>query len=378
MRGRAAGYGRRATAVLAGFVVAACGPTKGHAQTSSDGGAGPVSRRVAITFDDLPANSFRPGLEAFRRVTGPLVAGLARHEIPAIGFVNESKLYVDGELREERVRLLGTWVEAGLELGNHSYSHPDLHSTPLDAYERDVLRGEEVTRRLLATVGRLPRFFRHPFLHTGTSLEVRDAFDAFLAEHGYRVAPVTIDNQEWIFARAYDHALARHDDALADRIADSYLAYMDGVFAYYEAQSVALLGREIRQVLLVHANQLNADRIDRLLGLIEARGYAFIPLDEALEDPAYEHTDEYAGTGGITWLHRWALTEGKRGEFFAGEPEVPAFVQAVFDDPPAPDGGAPLSGRGGIGTRPESAPSRSGTPASGGSGPRTPSERPPS
>jgi hypothetical protein len=46
-----------------------------------------------------------------------------------------------------------------------------------------------------------------------------------------------------------------------------------------------------------------------------------------LQDPAYQSTDEYVGSGGITWLHRWALTQGKRGEFFKGEPEVPAWVE---------------------------------------------------
>lgn len=293
-------------------------------------------RRVAFTYDDLPANSFRPSLEAFRRVTHPLVEALVRHGIPAIGFVNESKLYVDGKLSGERVRLLETWIEAGLELGNHSYSHPDLHSTPLETYRRDVLRGEEVTRRLLEAAGRAPRFFRHPFLHTGRSLETRAAFEAFLETHGYRVAPVTIDNQEWIFARAYDHAISRGERGLADRIADAYLEYMDRVFGYYEAQAVAILGYEVPQILLLHANRLNADAVDELVALVQARGYAFVSLEEALEDPAFARPDEYVGPAGITWLHRWALADGKRGEFFAGEPEVPAFVQEVFDDPPPP------------------------------------------
>lgn len=34
-------------------------------------------------------------------------------------------------------------------------------------------------------------------------------------------------------------------------------------------------------------------------------------------------------TACITWLHRWALTTGKRGAIFAGEPEVPNWVQTL-------------------------------------------------
>ena len=61
--------------------------------------------------------------------------------------------------------------------------------------------------------------------------------------------------------------------------------------------------------------------------MIQSRGYRFVRLEEALQDEAYRSPDSYAGTGGITWLHRWALTQGKRGSFFAGEPEVPDWVQ---------------------------------------------------
>lgn len=312
-------------------------PRPPAAASERPGGAG-APRRVAVTFDDLPANSMYDDLAVHRGITDGLLAVLSRRGVPAIGFVNEAKLYEGGRLVPERVALLRAWLESGLELGNHTYSHPDLHTTPLDEYRIDVLRGERVTRQLLADVGREPRFFRHPFLHTGRSLETRDALEAFLAEHGYRVAPVTIDNQEWIFARAYEHA--GRDDALRRRIGDAYLVYMDSIFGYYEAQSRALLGYEPPQVLLLHANRLNADRLDALLDVLRRRGYAFVSLEEALEDAAYAHPDEFVGSSGVTWLHRWALTEGKRGAFFDGEPLVPAFVQEAYESRPAPRAGA--------------------------------------
>jgi peptidoglycan/xylan/chitin deacetylase (PgdA/CDA1 family) len=296
--------------------------------------AGQVPRRVVFTYDDLPANIYRGDVATMREVTDGLLAGLRRHRIPAIGFVNESKLFTDGTLEDARVALLRAWLEGGLELGNHSYSHPDINTTPLDEYEADVLRGERVTRALLAESGLEPRYFRHPFLHTGLDPETRSAFESFLKEHGYRIAPVTIDNQEWIFARAYDHAHVRGDAELKGRIATEYVAYMDSIFGYYEGQSRALLGYELPQVLLLHANRLNADAMDPLVSALRARGYEFVTLDEALEDDAYGLPDEYVGRAGITWLHRWALTQGKRGEFFAGEPGVPSFVREAYDDPP--------------------------------------------
>ncbi len=329
LAGRAALAGRIALVGLVTLAspVALASPLLGQAQ-----GGG---RSVAVTFDDLPANVFRGGLDDHREVTRLLLAAIGRTGIPVIGFVNESKLEADGKVDPVRVALLREWVDAGHELGNHSYSHPDINTTPLDEYRIDVLRGERVTRELLAEAGRVPRYFRHPFLHTGLDLDTKRAFEAFLDEHGYRVAPVTIDNQEWIFARAHDHAHVRRDPKLANRIEEAYLTYMDSIFGYYEAQSRALLGYELPQVLLLHANRLNATTLDRLVERIRRRGYSFITLDEALEDPAYALPDEYAGRAGITWLHRWALTQGKKGEFFAGEPDVPGFVLTVFEEVPS-------------------------------------------
>ena len=121
---------------------------------------------------------------------------------------------------------------------------------------------------------------------------------------------------------------------LAARIADAYVEYMDAVTGYYEQQADALFGRPISHTLLLHANRLNARALDRLLDDFRARGYEFVPLAEALEDPAYDSPDEFTGRGGITWLHRWALTAGKRGEFFGTEPDLPRFVHDVYRDPP--------------------------------------------
>jgi peptidoglycan/xylan/chitin deacetylase (PgdA/CDA1 family) len=286
-------------------------------------------RRIAVTFDDLPLGRSSAPVALQESVTVALLDAITRQKVPAIGFVNEAKLLDSaGGLDLRRARLLEAWLSAGLELGNHTFSHPDLHSTTLAEFERDVLRGEAVIRPLLAGVGRVPRFFRHPFLHTGRSVAVRDSLETFLAEHGYRVAPVTIDNGDYLFARAFDLARDRRDAREAERIAAEYLSYMQQVTAFYEQQSLAILGREIPQVLLLHASALNAATFDGLMILLRDRGYRAVPLDVALADPAYRSPDSYTGPAGISWLHRWALTRGMPGSTFAGEPEVPARISS--------------------------------------------------
>ncbi|MGI8898298.1 MAG: polysaccharide deacetylase family protein [Pyrinomonadaceae bacterium] len=283
-------------------------------------------RTVAVTIDDLPVISLRSDLTTQTAITRKLLRAIKSHQVPAIGFVNENKLLTNGQRDERRVALLQMWLDANLELGNHTFSHPDLHRTPLDTFKEDVIRGEEVTSRLLKAKGRTLRYFRHPFLHAGNNIETKLAFEEFLAERGYRIAPVTIDNSEWIFARAYENAVVRGDKQMARRIAEVYILYMDKKFDYFEQQSKALFGYEMKQVLLIHANALNADYFDRLARMIKKRGYEFISLEEALTDKAYASADTYAGPAGITWIHRWAITAGKDDEFFGGEPRTPAFV----------------------------------------------------
>lgn len=276
-------------------------------------------RAVAVTFDDLPATpagAVAGDVTSLADLTRKLLAAVRKHQVPAVGFVNEGKLFVANEGADglaRRTDLLRMWLDAGLELGNHTYSHRDLNTMPLEQFQADVLRGESVTRRLSKQRGTRLRYFRHPFLHVGSDLAVRRAFEAFLVTHGYTVAPVTVDNDEFVYAAAYAGALRRGDAATAVRIADDYLRYMEEVFTFFEDVSRRVTGREIPQVLLLHANTLNADRFDALAEMLKRRGYRFVSLDHALGDPAYRLRDEFVGAPGNSWFNHWEITAGRPG-----------------------------------------------------------------
>jgi len=277
----------------------------------------PSERRVAVTFDDLPASgagSVATDASSLEVLTRKLLDAVRRHAIPAIGFVNEHGLFVGDSSSAEttrRVEVLELWVDAGLELGNHGYSHRDLNTTPLEVAQADVIRGEAITRELLAARGRTLRYFRHPFLHVGADLPTRVAFETFLARRGYTIAPVTIDTDDFAYAAAYAAALRRGDKATAMRIGDDYLRYMNDVFGYFEGVSRRVIGREIPQVVLLHANSLNADRFDTLADRLVERGYRFVTLQQALADPAYRQPDRFVGAPGNSWFNHWEVTSGR-------------------------------------------------------------------
>lgn len=284
-----------------------------------------ATRTIAVTIDDLPVVSTRRDLANRQEITKKLLGHIKKAKVPAIGFVNENKLY-NGDVRDEKqIDLLRMWVNDGLELGNHTFSHRSLNVIPLNEYQADLVKGEAITRELLAKKKKKIRYFRHPFLQTGLSMEVKEPFNAFLKQHGYTIAPVTIDNADYIFSAAYDKAFDSGDKDLMKRVGDAYVPYMEAKIDYWERQSMRLFGREIAQTLLIHANFVNSDYFDDLAAMFKRRGYDFVTLDEALNDEAYRQPDKFTGRAGISWLHRWTLDKGK--EFLVpDEPMVPDFV----------------------------------------------------
>lgn len=290
-------------------------------------------REVAITVDDLPGalpgNDFAYGdLKELQKINHGIPAVLKAHHAWAIGFVNERKLQVRGE-RDARAELLQMWLDAGLFLGNHTYSHADFSTTPLQEYEDETIRGEVVTGALLKAIGQKEQYFRHPYLDTGMSLDVKNAFDAFLKERGYTIAPVTIEDADYVFNDALAHAYETKDKKLAAKAKKEYLEYVDTVFNYGESESAKLFGRQIPQVLLIHDNELNTECLDALLTKLEERGYKFIPLEQAMTDPAYATPDLWVGTG-VLWMERWKIAMGLKPEPDKG-PDPPKWASDIFD-----------------------------------------------
>ena len=285
------------------------------------------TRRIAVTFDDLP----RTGpLEEYcdadsvlalnRRLLGHIEA----YEVPAAGFVNEGRCRDSGVLEQ----VLTLWLNAGHTLGNHTFSHTNLDAVPLETYIADLERGEPVTRRLLNERGDSLRYFRHPQLHAGADSAKWHGLRAYLDANGYVVAPVTIDNQEWVFEAVYSRAKRRGDTAMMARVAEAYVPHLSAVVEHFETWSEEVVGCEPPQVLLLHANDINADHFGRVAAMLRDRGYVFISLEEALADPAYELTDGYIGPRGLSWVHRWALGKGMEIE---EEPREPEWVADLFE-----------------------------------------------
>ena len=244
-------------------------------------------RTVAITVDDLPYDGSGRLLRAFRE-----------HHVPVTGFVIQKRVE---DLGSHGTAILEEWISQGFDLGNHTYSHPDINQLSVEQIQDEIVRGE---------AGRHPAYFRFPMNHTGDTKAKHDAVATFLSRRGYKLATCTIDNSDYLFNSAYVRMLANKDEDSARKLRVEYLAYTSMEIDYYAALNRKVFGYEPPQVMLLHDNRLNADVIEQVLALFEEKGYKFVSLDAAQSDAAYRTPETYITKYGPMWGYRWANVRG--------------------------------------------------------------------
>lgn len=289
------------------------------------------TRTMAVTIDDLPYVKFREGPYVARAqvATAKILNALKKHKVTAVGFVNEHMLEAAGQ-REARIDLLRQWVKDGMILGNHTYSHPDFNRLTVEQFQEEITKGEVVTRQLMKSRQPYQLYFRHPMTHTGDTREKKEAIEQFLLARGYKVTPHTIENSDFIFNVGYAQALEKGDEALAKRLREEYLNFTIAATEFAEKISPQVFGREIPQLLIIHANDITADSLDEMLRRFAERGYKFVTLDQVMSDPAYQTKDTMVTKFGPTWLWRWTKSKGMDLDF-TGDPDPPKWVMDLYN-----------------------------------------------
>jgi peptidoglycan/xylan/chitin deacetylase (PgdA/CDA1 family) len=319
--------GAARTGVLLALAVLGAGP--GIAAEPFNLSAIGTKRSVAITFDDLPAakHSFQADLlndpKAFIRRNGKLLRELGRMKVPVAGFVSSSFQPKSWDLEDVHA-LLEVWEKAGSTLGNHTTSHRDYHETKPEAYFADILSGQQY---LESVAGRLPagqKYFRAPYLHRGANQAARDLLARYLVDNSYRIAPVTIDLQDWMFAEIYAWAEANHDPR-KDEIVQAYFEYLDASIEHYALLSAAVEGRQTPHVALLHANALNYDHIKEVIERFRRQDFEFISLETALLDPVYQRMPSASGS----WIRGWQEQEGLPG---VAAPTPARYLGSLYTD----------------------------------------------
>lgn len=241
--------------------------------------------KIAFTFDDLPAHGSLPQGTTREEIARKILAALHDAGAPPVyGFVNGEAL----EREPGSDAVFRAWRAAGQPLGNHTWSHMNLTQHPLAEFEADATRMEPVLRQQMKDEDW--HWFRFPYLSEGDTPEKKNGVRAFLAQHGYRIAAVTVSFGDYQWTEPYARCKAKGDTRAIEALKSSYLAAADETIGYSRGLSQKLYGRDIPYVLLMHIGGLDAEALPQLLQLYRSRGFQFVTLAEAESDPFYRES----------------------------------------------------------------------------------------
>ena len=244
---------------------------------------------VALTFDDLPAAGGLPAGETRTGIAARLAGELnARRLRGTYGFVNAIDLDDDPDAQQA----VAVWISSGMNIGNHTWSHPSLTRVSAEAFEHDIALDEPALRQYAGN--RDWHWFRYPNLEEGDTLEKRNAVRAWLRQHGYRIAEVTLTIQDDDWSDPYNRCLAKHDDAGIAWLKQSYLDNAAEFIRLGREEEQIAFGREIPNVLLLHATDFTTLMLPSLLDLLHHEGFRFASLSKVEKNPAYA-LDPHAG-----------------------------------------------------------------------------------
>jgi peptidoglycan/xylan/chitin deacetylase (PgdA/CDA1 family) len=242
-----------------------------------------LAQEVAITFDDLPAHGPLPAGTTREDVTRKILAAFKEAKVPEVyGFVNAGKL----EGHPEDLKVLQLWREAGQPLGNHTLDHMSLNNSPLEAFEDNVARNEATLRELMGRKNW--HWFRYPYLDEGDTLEKRRGARAYLKDHHYRIAQVSIDFEDYAWNAPYARCSDKKDEMAIAWLKESYLKTAADYVKLGRDMSQQLFHRDIKYVLLMHIGAFDAEMLPQLLAQLKQEGFKFIKLKDAQKDSVYK------------------------------------------------------------------------------------------
>lgn len=262
-----------------------------------------AAQKLAITMDDLPSNGMlAPGVTRAETATKVLAILKKRHVPPVYGFINAKKL----EGSADGAEALKLWAAAE-PVGNHTYSHMDLEQNTAEAFEREIEENEPALELLArkAGVGDDWHWLRYPYLREGDTVEKRRAVRAYLRAHGYRIAQVTLDWEDYLWNTAYARCAAKGDAKSIEWLRSSYLSTASEFLDLGREQAKLIYGHEINYVLLMHLGAFSSTILPEALDLLKKKGFKLVPLEEAESDAAYEGDPDVGLHDAGTLLDQW-------------------------------------------------------------------------
>ena len=260
-----------------------------------------AAQKLAITMDDLPLNGMLPPGVTRADMTKNVLAILKKRHVPPVyGFINAKKL----EGSPDGADALKLWAAAE-PVGNHTYSHMDLEQNAAEAFEREIEENEPTLELLKGDAKDDWHWLRYPYLREGDTVEKRRAVRAYLKAHGYKIAQVTLDWEDYLWNSAYARCVAKGDTKSIAWLRSSYLNTASEFLDLGREQAKLIYGHEINFVLLMHLGAFSSTILPDALDLLKKKGFKLVTLEEAESDPAYDGDPDVGLHDAGTFLDQW-------------------------------------------------------------------------
>ena len=223
-------------------------------------------RSIAITMDDLPFVG-----EGANFHLNLIIDCIKKNNIPVTGFM------IGESVGSKTWPVLERFREVAKGLGNHTYTHPSLDQMNAEAYIDEIAHTD---RKLQALITQ-PKYFRYPYLAMAAGDKKENVLD-YLAFHHYQVAPVTIDSKDFIFNQQLLAVPELERREFIKQLEPVYLDYILIQTRDAEQFNRAHHFENRAQILLIHANLLNAYLLCDIIQLYKELGYRFVSLKDAL------------------------------------------------------------------------------------------------
>ncbi|MGC4946628.1 polysaccharide deacetylase family protein [Streptomyces sp. DT224] len=164
-------FHRRPAALAAGLVLAAASSLGLTATAAAPAQAAACNGYVGLTFDDGPSNDHTPAL----------LNALKQNGLRAT-------MFNEGQFAASYPAQVKAQVDAGMWVGNHSYTHPHLTQQSQAQIDSELSRTQQA---IASAGGGTPKLFRPPYGETNATLK------AVEAKYGLTEVIWDVDSQDW-------------------------------------------------------------------------------------------------------------------------------------------------------------------------------------
>jgi cellulose synthase/poly-beta-1,6-N-acetylglucosamine synthase-like glycosyltransferase/peptidoglycan/xylan/chitin deacetylase (PgdA/CDA1 family)/spore germination protein YaaH len=242
---------------------------------------------IALTFDDGPDPRWTPAILDI----------LKREKVPATFFI----IGKNGQAYPDLVRRI---VNEGHEIGNHTFTHPNLGEIPASLTELEL----NATQRLIeSVVGRSTVLFRPPYFGDAEADKPQEVEPAYQAQNlGYLVVGVRIDPDDWKLPVTADQVVQRTVERAMDNNPETrgevVLLHDSGGDRAATVQALPELIHQLR------ARGFQLVPVSELAGLTRDQVMPVIPANQRVFTRADAITFFFLSTGG--WTLQWIYVIG--------------------------------------------------------------------